>query len=98
MQVAEFVPQRLGTFTPLQTAFSSTPCRIRKWFLRNLGGRDMSTNAIVGSAISSVRRSAVRRHRHAFSKSLREPGLQELTELSCSLEMRDGIQFLECGR
>jgi len=29
---------------------------------------------------------------------LQEPSLQELTQLSCSLELWDGIQFLECRR
>lgn len=36
------------------------------------------------------------RHRRASSNRLREPTFQELSQLRCGSELRDGIVFLEC--
>ena len=38
-----------------------------------------------------------RAHRRRVLERLGEPGFQELAQLGCRLELRNGIEFLECG-
>jgi hypothetical protein len=58
-----------------------------------VGKRRPPRNACRQKRVIKGRRSG--RHRHASSNSLRELTLQELSQLRCRSELRDGIEFLK---